>query len=139
VAGALGLIGILAGIGMAFGSVLTALTSLSVALFLAIVVILVFGKRFAQTGAWKKLVLSTSEHKEQGYRGPKEHKGLTGQKGVTLTPLRPSGTAIINEERYDVVSEGGFMDKDVPVVVTKIEGTRVVVREITEEEKEEEE
>ncbi len=54
---------------------------------------------------------------------------LLGQEGVALTPLRPSGTAVINGERVDVVSEGGFIAQEAAVIVTAVEGTRVVVRE----------
>ena len=50
--------------------------------------------------------------------------------GLTVTPLRPAGTVVINEERLDVVSEGAFIDIHSPVKVVKIEGSRVVVREI---------
>ncbi len=136
VAGALGLIGILASIGMAFGSVLSALTSLSIALAAAVLFIAVFWKRFTRSGAWRKLVLATREDKELGYRGPKVYTDLVGKRGVTLTPLRPSGTVIIEGDRYDVVSDGGFLASDVSIIVTKIEGTRVVVRELTSEENE---
>ncbi len=136
IAGALGLIGILASIGLAFGSVLSALTSLSIALFAAVLFILIFWKRFTRSGAWRKLVLSAKEDKELGYRGPKVYTDLVGKQGISLTPLRPSGTVVIDGERHDVVSDGGFLAKDVPVIVTKIEGTRVVVREVESEEQE---
>ncbi len=136
IAGALGLIGILASIGMAFGSVLSALTSLSIALVAAVLFIAIFWKRFTRSGAWRKLVLSTREDKELGYRGPKVYTDLVGKQGVSLTPLRPSGTVLVDGDRYDVVSDGGFLGKDVSIIVTKIEGTRVVVRELISEENE---
>ena len=136
IAGALGLIGILASIGMAFGSVLSALTSLSIALVAAVLFIAIFWKRFTRSGAWRKLVLSTREDKELGYRGPKVYTDLVGKHGVSLTPLRPSGTVLVDGDRYDVVSDGGFLGKDVSIIVTKIEGTRVVVRELVSEENE---
>jgi membrane-bound serine protease (ClpP class) len=37
---------------------------------------------------------------------------------------------MIDGERYDVVSDGGYMDPNKPIKVIKVEGTRVVVREI---------
>ncbi|MFE4509852.1 NfeD family protein, partial [Bacillus subtilis] len=43
---------------------------------------------------------------------------------------RPSGTVIIDDERLDVVSEGSFTEKDKKVKVIKVEGSRIVVREI---------
>src|SRR5699024_10161042 len=53
-----------------------------------------------------------------------------GMEGVTVTPLRPAGTALFDNERIDVVSEGSFIELDKEVKVIKVEGMRVVVREI---------
>jgi membrane-bound serine protease (ClpP class) len=49
---------------------------------------------------------------------------------VTLTPLRPAGTAVIKEERIDVVTEGNFIGSNKRVRIVKAEGPRIVVREI---------
>jgi len=50
--------------------------------------------------------------------------------GKALTILRPAGTVIINNERIDVVSEGGFIEQNTKVIVIKVEGARIVVREV---------
>lgn len=50
------------------------------------------------------------------------------QTGVAHTNLRPSGTAIINGKRVDVVAEGAFIENGTPVKVVATEGLRVVVR-----------
>jgi membrane-bound serine protease (ClpP class) len=47
-----------------------------------------------------------------------------------LTVLRPSGTAVFNNERIDVVSEGDFIDQNAKITVIKVEGVRIVVRKI---------
>jgi len=57
-----------------------------------------------------------------------ERPDLVRRSGRALTPLRPSGTALIGGERVDVVSEGGFVDRDTPLQVVAVEGLRVVVR-----------
>ena len=54
---------------------------------------------------------------------------LVNQTGSTYTDLRPSGKAVIGEDRVDVVTEGTFIEKDRPVKVVAVEGNRVVVRE----------
>ena len=61
-----------------------------------------------------------------------EKPELLNQTGVALTPLRPSGTALINGRRVDVVTEGAMVDRQTPVKVVAIEGMRVVVRALTE-------
>ena len=55
---------------------------------------------------------------------------LVNQIGTALTHLRPSGTAIINGKRVDVVTEGTMIERGKPVKVVAIEGLRVIVREI---------
>jgi membrane-bound serine protease (ClpP class) len=54
---------------------------------------------------------------------------LLHQTGTAFTQLRPSGTALINGRRVDVVSEGALIEKGAAVKVVAIEGMRVVVRE----------
>ncbi len=62
-----------------------------------------------------------------------EKPELLHQVGTACTQLRPSGTAIINGKRVDVVSEGALIPRGTPVKVVAIEGLRVVVRAMAEE------
>ena len=57
-----------------------------------------------------------------------ERTELLNGVGVALTHLRPSGTAKINGQRVDVVTETGFIERGTPVKVVAIEGVRIVVR-----------
>lgn len=52
---------------------------------------------------------------------------LAGKEGVSLTNLRPSGTARIDGKRIDVVTRGDYIEKGETVSVLKVEGSRVVV------------
>src|SRR5437867_4223838 len=61
-----------------------------------------------------------------------EQPQLLHQSGVAHTPLRPSGTALINGKRVDVVTEGPFIERGAPVKVVAVEGVRIVVRPLTE-------
>jgi membrane-bound ClpP family serine protease len=74
--------------------------------------------------------LSESAKKEDGYVSNVNRTDLLGKEGIALTILRPAGTVIINNERVDVVSEGGFIDQNAVVKVIKVEGARIVVREL---------
>ena len=58
-----------------------------------------------------------------------EQPELLQKTGVTLTLLRPSGTAMIDGKRIDVVTEGHPVERGVAVKVVAVEGLRVVVRE----------
>lgn len=57
-----------------------------------------------------------------------EKPELLGLSGSALSALRPSGTALIDGRRVDVVSEGGHIERGTPLKVVAVEGLRVVVR-----------
>lgn len=54
---------------------------------------------------------------------------LLGTVGVTLTPLRPAGVAELKGSRWTVVTEGEYIPEGVQVIVIKVEGQRIVVKE----------
>ena len=47
--------------------------------------------------------------------------------GESVTDLRPAGMAQINSQRVDVVTDGEYIDAGTPVVVTGVEGNRIIV------------
>jgi membrane-bound serine protease (ClpP class) len=55
---------------------------------------------------------------------------LIGVTGAVHTPLRPVGVVTLNGSRVDVVAESGMIEKGAEVRVIKVEGNRVVVRQI---------
>lgn len=59
-----------------------------------------------------------------------ENPALLHQTGKSITSLRPSGAALINGQRIDVVTEGSFIEPNRPIKVIALEGLRVVVREV---------
>jgi membrane-bound serine protease (ClpP class) len=62
-----------------------------------------------------------------------EKPELLDQTGVACTTLRPSGAALINGQRVDVVTEGALVERGTTVKVVAVEGMRVVVRAILSE------
>lgn len=126
--GILGVIALIAGVVMAAYDAVFGLSVLLIAMVVTVLVIVVAARYMGGRGAWKKFVLSDKQQNEIGYVSQSSHKELLGQHGRTVTPLRPSGAMLLNEKRYDVISEGGFIAANQPVVVVHVEGTRVVVR-----------
>ena len=61
-----------------------------------------------------------------------ETDALQGKKGKTVTVLNPVGFAEFDGVRLNVVSEGSYLEKDKSVQVTKVEGNRIIVKEIKE-------
>lgn len=56
-----------------------------------------------------------------------------GKRGVALTILRPAGKGDFDGVRLDVMTEGDFIRKDQIIVVTRIEGKKIFVKEVTKE------
>jgi membrane-bound serine protease (ClpP class) len=133
IAGVIGLLAIVASFFMASDNVvhmgISLLVALTASIVLSILMIRVFGKKMK---FFKRIILTDSTSTEKGYVSNKNRLELIGVEGVTLTPLRPSGTIIVEDERIDVVSEGGFVPKGKKVRIVKTEGSRIVVREINE-------
>jgi len=131
IAGLLGTVAVIGSIIMAGGNLLHMAISIVIALFLSILAIIimlkVFGKRM---NIFKKLILTDSTNTESGYVSNVNRLELIGREGVTITPLRPSGTVKVDDERLDVVAEGSFIENNTKVKVVKVEGSRIVVREI---------
>jgi len=82
-------------------------------------------RHFNRSFLGRRMVLDTEVADEPRYE---TMKGLIGAKGTTASPLRPSGKAVINGKKMDVVSEVGLIDSGVDVEVVNVEGINVVVR-----------
>lgn len=77
----------------------------------------------------KNLVLKNSSTKDDGYSATVDYSSLVGMEGITVTDLHPAGKATINENSYDVVSEGEFIENNSPIVVSFVSGNRIVVKQ----------
>ncbi|MBF0713912.1 serine peptidase [Gemella sp. GH3] len=77
-----------------------------------------------------RLVLSDAISTEQGYVAKESEIEILGKELVAFTDLRPSGTAIYDNVKYDVVTEGEFIDKGSKLIVKHVEGMRIIVQKI---------
>lgn len=129
----LGIISLIAGVIMAAYDSANAAASLGIGFLLALVVAGIVIYIFRRRGIWNKFILKDEMRTELGYVSQSEKGHLLGQTGKTITPLRPAGTAVIGDERVDVVTSGGFISQGKAVTVILVEGARVVVEEAKEE------
>lgn len=131
IAGMLGLAALIWSLFLASGDpvhmALSLLIAVVVSVGVSILLVKVFKKKMK---ILKKMILTDSTNTEQGYVSNPNRTDLLGVEGKALTDLRPSGTVLINEEHVDVVTEGSFIVKGTTVKVIKVEGPRIVVREI---------
>lgn len=126
--GIAGLISTLASIVLAAISVQTGMVMLLISIILAGVFSVFAFRYFAGRGALRHIILSDEERADLGYVAPPDQKNLVGLKGTALTALRPSGAAVIDGKRIDVVSDGDYIPSGQALIVDRVEGVKVVVR-----------
>ncbi|WHX99361.1 NfeD family protein [Neobacillus sp. DY30] len=131
ISGTLGLAALIASLFLAGENPVRMGISVFIAICISISVLFfmikVLGKKLI---LFNRMILFDTARKEDGYVSNVNRTDLLGKEGIALTVLRPSGTAVFNNERLDVVSEGDFIDQNAKITVVKVEGVRIVVRKV---------
>lgn len=96
---------------------------------LAIIIALVV-RYMPTSSAFSRLILQSATAPALSDAQIAEGRALLGAHGVALTTLRPAGTAVVGERRYDVITEGEYIAAGEPIYIVRVEGTKVVVRRI---------
>lgn len=130
VPGLLGILFLVAGVIVTAETLLQALVLIIIILAILGVLTSILLKSASKGRLSKKILLSTSINKEEGYIGTSDMQFFLDKIGTTLTILRPAGTVDFDGVKLDVVSEGNFIPKDTKVKVIKVEGRRIVVRQV---------
>ncbi|MGQ7871241.1 NfeD family protein [Sunxiuqinia sp. sy24] len=113
--------------------ILTALTTVIVALFGGFLLSLLISKKLftANSGAFKNLSLHSTQEKEQGFVGvDTSFINLVGKTGTAYTVLRPSGKVKIDGKIYDAVSGLGMIDRGDEIVVIRTESAQLYVEKV---------
>ncbi|MBR3558347.1 MAG: NfeD family protein [Bacteroidales bacterium] len=124
--GVVAIIGVLCMVGgvvtafVQFGTTVGFLT-----LLLTAVLTFLFFFLMMRTKTWRKLQLNTQIDSKMNEVD--ESKLKVGTEGVSVSRLAPTGTAVFGDTEAEVVSLQGFIDENTPVVIQKIEGSKVVV------------
>ena len=109
--------------------VLTSSTLLLIGSAWALIRTLPSSSRLAESG----IFLPAKTTSAIGYESAEVRSDLVGKYGTAITDLRPAGTALIGDERIDVVSESEWISAGTPVKVLSAEGYRHIVRSIAEQ------
>lgn len=136
VAGVLGIAALLSGLslsliggGATWDFILRALGRVIFSLLLALVGSLVLLRFLPRLPFGRRLILESGLSAGKGYASPPEADKLwLGKSGTAISPLRPSGIAEVEGERVDVVSDGEFIEAGAQIVVSRVDGNRIVVR-----------
>lgn len=85
------------------------------------------GKVLPKTRAVRPLVLGQSTSKAEGFEAAHDRPELLGKEGLAEMNLHPSGRALFDGVRVNVISGGEFIEKGSPVRVIEAHGSRIVV------------
>lgn len=105
-----------------------ALAVLGASAIITIAVIYAWVRHLPNSSRLTGLLLRDGLAAEGGFTSAPVREDLVGREGVATTDLRPAGTALVGEERVDVVTEGEFIAQGSPLRVLRSEGYRLVVR-----------
>jgi membrane-bound serine protease (ClpP class) len=138
VAGVLGIVALLGGLALSLvgagatsALVIWAVGRVALSLLIAIAVSVAFLRLLPRLPYGRSLVLATGLDARAGYASaPEGDLKWVGKQGVASTPLRPAGIALLEGERVDVVSQGEYIAADVPIEVMRVDGNRIVVRQV---------
>ncbi|MBA4406087.1 peptidase [bacterium] len=120
--------GLVSDFGMTDYSILSvALIQLATVFVVTTLFIFILSKLLPKSAIWNRLILQDNIASKSGYAAKQSFEHLVGAEGIALTALRPSGAAIIEGNRIDVVTEGDYIDHDSKVIVKAVEGSKVVV------------
>ena len=112
-----------------FNAISMAIIRLTIGLVAALILIFLVARFLPKSNFFKKFILSEEEKADAGYTSRSNLSELLGTEGVALTTLRPAGTGDFSGRRVDVVADSEYIESGKPIVVTEVEGMRVVVRE----------
>ena len=126
--GGLGIIGIIASLLIASPNPAAAVWELLIALAVSVFIVWFTVKNRRTRKVWNKLILGQKLDSASGYDSADPSlTHLLGKQGTAQTTLRPSGSAIIEGNRVDVVTNGEFINAGTAIKVVLVEGVRVVV------------
>ena len=136
VAGVSGIVVLVAGLGMTLvgagatmNAIMGALGRVAFSILLALAGALALVRMLPRLPFGRRLVLETGMQADLGYvSAPARDRQWLGRTGTALSPLRPAGIAEIDAARVDVVSDGGFIEAGTPILVTRVDGNRIVIR-----------
>jgi membrane-bound serine protease (ClpP class) len=88
---------------------------------------------FPRTSFGRRLIGAPTLEEVTPYQQEEQHLSqFVGRIGRTATPLTPGGLVMIDSERLHAISQGLFIERNMPVEILGVRGTRVLVREVTE-------
>ncbi|GAE33439.1 NfeD family protein [Halalkalibacter akibai] len=97
-----------------------------------------FLKVFPSRNLWAKMTLKDRLTGDIGYNSINErYHELVGKQGRTISSFRPTGTIEVDGEQYSATSGSSWLEANMDIVVTSVDGTRILVKKLEDDEKSE--
>lgn len=110
--------------------ILVALAAAMGGLLGGVVLLFVGGARLANTKFYKRIALTDTQERTEGYTSNVNKDVMKGKKGMTQTVLRPSGKVTIEGQLYDAFTRGEYIDKGQAVEVISEAGSSLQVKQL---------
>lgn len=95
-----------------------------------IAVLFIGGVRFADSKAFKKIALTDTQARSEGFTSTFFGQDMKGKRGIAHTVLRPSGKVLIDGKVFDAFTHGEYIDRGSEVEVVGEDTTSLRVRAI---------
>ena len=129
IAGIIGAILLIASVFVAYSDVGTEAGNVTLAAATAITALLWWwwATKFQHTRFGRSMTLTAAG------AGTAQAEGITqlaGQTGVAITPLRPSGTILVEGKRLDAITGGEFIEQGSCIRIVRAEGSALIVHRL---------
>lgn len=95
-----------------------------------ITVLFVAGARLTDSKFFKRVALTETQDRKQGYTSSFIKENLNGKRGTAYTVLRPGGKIMIEGKLYDAYTRGEYIEKGQEVEVIEEETTSLRVKSV---------
>ena len=76
------------------------------------------------------IILKDELTTENGFISSNDLNYLLGKRGTAVTDLRPAGRGNFDGVEFNIMSESKYIMKDTPIEICKVEGSKLIVKEI---------
>ncbi len=76
------------------------------------------------------IVLEEEQRRDEGYISSGDLQFLLGKQGLAETDLHPTGVGNFDGVSFDVLSEGRYISKGAKLEIIKVNGSKLIVKEL---------
>ena len=103
---------------------------LSVGIITAFIMAVIIYKTFPKTELYQRLIPFSPQKSTEGFTISKGYEKLKGERGKTITDLRPSGKVEIGGNVYQAMSHGNYIDRGQSILVDGIDESQLLVKKV---------